>query len=248
MRRLKKILAWVAIVGGGLVLAACVFLLAQDQPRPTGEEGEDAEDLASEMESAIDLVGWARTGAVRWTFAGRNQHLWDRRRGLVRVRWDDVEVLLHEGGSAGRAYRNGREITGAEGLALRQRGNAAWVNDSFWLNPVAKIHDSGTTRSLVHNDQLLVEYESGGLTPGDAYLWHVSPDGEPYAWQLWVSVLPIGGVEVSWDRWITLDTGARISTRHVGPFGLAVELTDVEGAATLADLIGDEDPFEPILD
>jgi len=244
---LGKGIAWVAAVGGGIVLAGCLYLMSQDQPRPSGDEGQDAEDLAAEMEDAVDIVGWARTGAVRWTFNGANEHLWDRQRGLVRVRWDDVEVLLHEGGQSGRAYRNGAEVTGREGFELRVRGNAAWVNDSFWLNPVAKIHDSGVTRSIVGDDQLLVEYSSGGLTPGDAYLWSVDDDGLPTHWQLWVSILPIGGVEVSWDDWVRLETGARISTSHTGPAGVSFSITDVEGAATLRDLIGSTDPFAPIL-
>ncbi len=247
MRRLRKILAWLAVVLGGLVLAVCAYLISIDQPRPTGETGEAAEALAARIEDSIDLGAWARTGAVRWTHAGRNQHLWDKRRGLCRVRWDDVEVLLHEGGSAGRAYRGGVEVTGEEGLALRERGYAAWVNDSFWLNPLAKIHDEGTTRRLVADDQLLVEYASGGLTPGDAYLWHVGRDGLPTAWQLWVTMLPVGGARITWERWVTLDTGARVSTRHAAPLGIVIEVTDVEGAATLEELVGPADPFAPIL-
>ncbi len=237
-----------AVAGGGLVLAASLYLISQDEPRPSGDEGQEAEALAARMEEAVDIVGWARTGAVRWTFNGENEHLWDRRRGLVRVRWDDVEVLLHEGGQSGRAYRGGAEVTGRAGFELRVRANAAWVNDSFWLNPVAKIHDSGVTRGLVGDDQLLVEYSDGGLTPGDAYLWAVDDDGFPTSWRLWVSILPIGGVEVSWEDWVRLETGARISTRHEGPAGITLEITDVEGAATLRELVGATDPFAAIVD
>lgn len=247
MRRFGTLVAWLSILGGGLVLALCALGIYADQPRPTGASGQDAEALATRIEDAIDLAAWARTGAVRWTFAGRNQHLWDRRRGLVRVRWDDVEVLLREGGSAGRAYRGGAEVTGREGQALRERAHAAWINDSFWLNAAAKLHDEGTTRRLVADDQLLVEYASGGLTPGDAYLWHVGEDGLPVAWQMWVSVLPVGGVRASFEDWVTLSTGARVSTRRAGAFGFALTMTDVAGAATLAELVGPEDPFAPIL-
>ncbi|MCA9608852.1 MAG: hypothetical protein KC619_24780 [Myxococcales bacterium] len=245
MRRLKKLFAWLAIGLGALVLVLCVALISQDEPRPTGETGEGAEALAARIEEAVDLGAWARTGAVRWSFAG-HEHLWDRRRGLCRVRFDDVEVLIREGGSAGRAYRGGVEVTGREGQSLRDDAYAYWVNDSFWLNPLAKLHDEGTTRRLVAPNQLLIEYGSGGLTPGDAYLWHVGEDGRPTAWQLWVSIFPIGGVRTTWDGWVTLDTGARISTRHVAAFGLVVSLTDVAGAETLEALVGADDPFAPI--
>ena len=247
MRRLGTVLGWIAILGGGLVLALAIYLIRLDQPRPRGQPGEAAEALAAQMEEAVDVGAWARTGAVRWTFAGRHRHLWDRNRGLVRVRWDDVEVLLHEGGSSGIASRGGVLVEGREGFDLRVQGNAAWVNDSFWLNPVAKIHDDGVVRARVAADQLLVDYSAGGLTPGDAYLWTLDETGLPTSWALWVSILPIGGVETTWERWVTLDTGARISTRHVGPAGLTLELTDVRGAASLAELVDGPDPFSALL-
>ena len=127
----------------------------------------------------------------------------------------------------------------------------AWVNDAFWLNPLAKLRDEGVSLAVVDDDgeeSLLVSYASGGLTPGDAYLWRVGPDGTPTAWKLWVSILPIGGVETSWEGWVTLDTGARISTRHAGPLGLTLELTDVEGATTLDALVDGPDPFAPLFE
>ena len=247
MRRLSKFIAWLAVLGGGLVLALTILLMTQDEARPRGREGEAAEALAARMEEAVDIGGWARTGAVRWDFAGRHQHLWDRQRDLVRVRWGDVEVFLHEGTANGIAYRGGAEVGGAEGWELRQDANAYWVNDSFWLNPIAKIHDTGVTRSIIGDDELLVEYSSGGLTPGDAYLWTVGEDGLPTSWKLWVSIVPIGGVEVTWESWVTLSTGARVATRHVLPGGFTLQLTDVEGARSLGELIDGPDPFAVLL-
>jgi hypothetical protein len=136
-------------------------------------------------------------------------------------------------------------VSGEEARELREQAYAHWINDSFWLNPVVKLFDEGTTRALVAqpdgSDALLLSYASGGLTPGDAYLWIGDPSAPPRAWKMWVSILPIGGVECTWDRWQTLSTGAKISTRHdCGIFVL--ELTDVEGAADVVALEG-EDPF-----
>jgi hypothetical protein len=198
------------------------------------------------MEDAVALDAWERTGAVRWTFAGENVHLWDRERDVARVRTGDAEALLFVGGPRGRAYRGGREVHGDDARAILEAGWGAWVNDSFWLNPLAKMRDEGVTRALVRTggaDALLVSYSSGGLTPGDAYLWIVGDDGRPRAWRLWVSIFPIGGLETSWEGWQTLSSGARIATRHVGPLGLTIELTDVEGAETLEALVGPHDPF-----
>jgi hypothetical protein len=59
-------------------------------------------------------------------------------------------------------------------------------------------------------------------------------------------VIPVGGVSTTWEGWQTLSTGARIATRHVGPFGLTMQLEDVEGAATLEELVGEPDPFAPL--
>ena len=244
MRRYGRILAWIAVVGGGLVLAVSVYLLIQDEPRPTGgERGQAAEELATEIEDAIDLAAWARTGAVRWTFAGRRTLVWDRRRHLVQVMWDGNEVLIHEGAADGVALRNGNEVTGAEARELLHEANQAWINDSFWLNAPAKLRDDGTTLTRLSDDELMVEYSSGGSTPGDAYVWTIGDDGLPTSWRMWVSILPVGGVETTWGGWITLATGAKVATRHVGPLGFTLELTNVEGAATLAELVGGDDPF-----
>ncbi|MEZ4247468.1 MAG: hypothetical protein R3B99_04425 [Polyangiales bacterium] len=54
-----------------------------------------------------------------------------------------------------------------------------------------------------------------------------------------VSILPVGGIECTWDRWQTLATGAKVSTKHdCGIFVL--ELTDVAGAEDVRALEGDD--------
>lgn len=251
MRRWKKVLAWAGGLLGALGLAIAIAAAALHEPRPEGAPGPEAEAYAGRMERAVDLEAWARTGAVRWRFPGGHEHLWDRARRVARVGWGDAEALLREGPS-GRAYRGGREVHGEDARELLETAYAHWINDSFWLNPIAKMRDEGVTRAIVRledgSEGLLVSYASGGLTPGDAYLWIAGEDGLPREWRLWVSVIPIGGVSTTWERWVTLETGARIATRHVGPLGLAVELEDVEGAATLEALVGGPDPFAPLFE
>ena len=255
MARAKKILKWIGVALGILVVLSGVIFALVNEPRPQGASGPEAaaraEALARRMEEAVALAAWERTGAVRWTFAGRNAHLWDREREVARVRSGDTEALLFVGGPRGRAYRGGREVSGDEAREILEAAWGAWVNDSFWLNPIAKMRDEGVTRSLVRTeegDALLVSYASGGLTPGDAYLWLLDETGLPRVWRLWVSILPVGGVETSWEGWQTLSSGARIATRHVGPLGLTLELTDVEGAESLRALVGPDDPFAPLFE
>lgn len=226
----------------GVVVAGFVI----HEPRPTEvRPGPEAERHAHALLTAVDGDAWDRTGAVRWRFADRNDHLWDKTRGYARVRWDEVEVLLRLHDQSGVVTEGGTRVTGERARELREQAYAHWVNDSFWLNPLVKLFDDGTTRALVTmpdgTDALLLSYASGGLTPGDAYLW-IGPSTEPpRAWKMWVSVLPIGGVECTWDRWQTLSTGAKVSTLHdCGIFVL--ELGDVAGATDVRALEGD-DPF-----
>lgn len=202
------------------------------------------------MMAAVNDDAWQRTGAVRWTFRGDRDHLWDRRRGLARVRWGRLEVQLDLASRQGVALEKGREVTGARADKLVAKAFARWTNDSFWLNPVAKLFDAGTRRSLVTlddgTDALLVDYTSGGLTPGDAYLWIPGAEGLPASWRMWTSSLPKGGVRASWEGWTELDTGARIATFHKLALG-SVTIGGIAGAATLGELEPGPDPFAALL-
>jgi hypothetical protein len=172
--------------------------------------------------------------------------LWDRRRGFIQTTSGDDVVLLDVGTRRGLVTRRGTSIGGSEAAALIQDAYGWFCNDTFWLNPLAKLFDEGVTRSIVRTpegDALLVSYASGGVTPGDAYLWFARDDALPHRFSMWVSVLPIGGVGATWEGWIELATGAWVATRHaIGP--IEFEVSDVAGAPDLATLIGPgPDPF-----
>ena len=219
---------------------------AAAERRPTGTSGPEADALARRMLAAVDEPAWQRTGAVRWTFRGDRHHLWDRRRGLARVRWADVEVLVDLASREGIARERGVRVDDDRAAKLVAKAFARWTNDSFWLNPLVKLFDPGTERRLVRlgdgGDALLVEYTAGGLTPGDAYLWLLGADDLPIAWKMWTSNLPKGGVKASWEGWVELATGARIATLHKLALG-KVTIEDLAGAATLAELEPGPDPF-----
>lgn len=234
-----------------LLTLAVVAAVLSNKPRPRGEPGPEAEKLAREMAAAVDLQAWKNTGAVRFTFLG-HRHLWDRRRGFDLLESGNRRVLLRISGRTGRVWENGREVPEERATKLVRDAYAAWVNDSFWLNPVVKLFDTGVTHGIVRDEDganhLLAEYSSGGVTPGDAYLWTPGKSGAPPGeWRMWVHVIPIGGVRASWEGWTRLSTGARVSTLHrLGPF--TIRLKDVAGAATLAELQGAaNDPFQALV-
>lgn len=220
----------------------CVLL---HEPLPQATPGPRAEALADRMLDAVNADAWRRdTGAVRWTFDGR-EHLWDTRRNLARVVDGDVTVWIDVNTRGGVAHRDGQRVGTQEESWLVSWAYAMWANDSFWLNPVVKLRDPGTTRGVVERDgqdALLVTYSSGGVTPGDSYLWHVGPDGRPTRWEMWVSILPIGGVDTSWEGWTELPTGAWVSIRH-DLAGLMTREVSVEAGADL-DALGEAGAFE----
>lgn len=231
--------AFLLLVAMGLGVAIAIVVASED--RPVGVVGPDADARATRMIEAVDGEAWRATGAVRWTMLGHT-HLWDRERNLARVAFSGKEVWIDLHAKHGVAVQNGERLDGAAREKALEKAYAWWVNDSFWLNPVVKAFDEGTTRATVGDNGLLVAYSSGGLTPGDAYLWWLDEQGRPERWQLWVSVIPIGGATIGWEGWTQLSTGAWVATRHPAGPG-AFELTDVAGAATLAELEPGDDPF-----
>lgn len=237
----------VVFVVAALVTAA--FILSE--PKPDGKPGPEAEAFARRLVDWTKPKAWAKTGAVRWTFGGRFDHLWDRQRGYARVRWEPYEALLRLEDQTGVVRADGLVVADDRAPKLLKTAYGRWVNDSFWLNPFPSILGDGVEHRLVETEErgpaLLVTYPSGGLTPGDSYLWFATDDGQPTAYKMWVSIIPIGGVEASWDDWIELTTGAKISTLHRGPIDLRI--SNVAGAASLSALLGDrDDPFAGLED
>lgn len=247
MRAFKILAAFLILALLGLL----VLGYSLNDPRPEGQPGPEADALARSMEAAVNKEAWDRTGAVRWSFFERHHYIWDRERGLVELRWGDSRALVRTADGTGRVWSGGKEQTGEDAKEGLSAAYAYWINDSFWLNPVVKFFDPGVERSLVTlddgRDALLVSYSSGGMTPGDAYLWIPGPDGLPAAWRMWVQIIPIGGIETSWEGWTELSTGAKISTQHEGWGRTMTFISDVEGAEDLEALGVDPGLFDPLL-
>ena len=248
-----KILKW--ILGIILILAIGLFILVKiaSEPMPQGTQGPAADALANKVLAAIDKPAWDTTGAVQWSFRNNN-YLWDKQRNLVKVSWEDNEVLVVLNETTGKAWKNGVELTGDKADKLVKAAWSSFCNDSFWLNAPAKVFDPGTKRSIVDlpngNQGLLISYESGGTTPGDAYLWILDNQGLPTSYKMWVKIIPIGGTEASWEDYKTVATGAKLSTKHklkILGAELDIPIANIKAGTNLNALGLADDPFKPIL-
>ena len=241
---------WLKRIGiflGILIAAMFLLFLIKNESLPEGKTGPEADALAEKMLTAINKAAWDTTGVVSWTFAGRHYYIWDKKRHMTQVRWDDYVALIDLHKVSGIVSQNGTAIADkAENDKLIQQAWSYWANDSFWLNAPAKAFDEGTTRSIVQledgSDGLMVSYASGGVTPGDSYLWILDENGLPQSYKMWVKIIPLGGVEATWEDWQTLSTGAKIAGNHkLGPMDIPV--SDVKGAVNLSELTGEKDIF-----
>ncbi|MEM9142547.1 MAG: hypothetical protein AAGA86_06130 [Bacteroidota bacterium] len=231
---MKKVLKIVAIVFGILVLGLLLFLGIVHEPLPLGKSGPEAEALAQKMLKALNHEAFEQTRFLEWSFRnGAHRYQWDKYQGRVSVRWDKINVELDlNTPSRSDVRENGKPIRGLTKNAYVAKAQKLFNNDSFWLVAPFKVFDPGTSRSLVRfpdgEEALMVTYTSGGTTPGDSYLWLLNKNGFPNAYKMWVSILPIGGLEASWDDWIVTESGAFLPKSHeLGPFTLS--MGDVRG-------------------
>lgn len=234
-----------------LFFGSVLFMLScnEDDTSP-GPPPKTAEEVSLAIEKAIHKSAWDKTKWVSWVFPGNRRHLWDRERGFAEVQWGDYTAVLDIESQNGEVFLRDEHLEpGAEKDSLIQRAWAAHINDAFWLNAPAKLHDDGTKRSLVERDSatlLKVEYTTGGVTPGDSYIWHFDENYLPTAWEMYVSVIPEQGVMSTWENWITLESGAKIATHHYRGERLT-ELKEVRSGNSYRDFGREEDPFEVLM-
>lgn len=242
MKVLKIVLAillTVIILG----LGGCFIL---HEKEPVGTPSAEADRMARQMMAAVNKPAWDTTRYVQFTFRGGHHYFWDKQRHVVEVKWKDNLALLRADDATGRVWQKDQELTGDQATELLKKAQHIFFNDGFWLNAPVKAFDNGTQRSLVTlkdgRQGLKVQYMEGGVTPGDSYVWILDENYRPLSWKMWVQILPIGGLELQWQQWDTLSTGALIATlRHTK---LAdIELTNVKGGQTLVHFGRTTDPF-----
>lgn len=238
----------ILILVTSLLSILLVIGFIMNKPLPKGSSGPEADALARKMVSAVNDTAWDQVNVISWDFVGGVKHLWDRKRMLDRVQWSDNEVFINLSTKTGKAFKNGKEVFDKDAEALLNSAWERWVNDAFWLNPVVKAFDDGVTRSVVQledgSEGLMVSYSSGGVTPGDAYLWELDENFRPVAWQLWVKIVPVGGIRFTWEDWQQTTEGAWLSATHEGPFTLRI--SDIQTAKKVSELTDGKDVFAEV--
>lgn len=233
---LKKALKWIAgtvvfITLPTLLLYGGLYLKYNEEI-PVGIQGAKADSLAIKMIRSIDYEAFKKTKYIEWTFKKRHHFKWEKNENVCTVYWKEFKVDLDlEDYSKSKAFIHNFRVEGRQAQGLINKAISYFNNDSFWLVAPFKVFDVGTERSLVTLDSgeeaLLVTYTSGGSTPGDSYLWLLDDNFRPKSFKMWTSILPIQGLEASWEDWITTESGAQLPTFHKLLF-FGIELNDVK--------------------
>ncbi|WP_299886208.1 hypothetical protein [uncultured Lacinutrix sp.] len=199
---------------------------------PIGEETAQADILAKNMLESLNYDAYKATDYIEWTFKKRHHFKWNKTENTCEVYWKNYKVNLDlNDNSKSEAFQNDIKIETDQAKYIKKATNL-FNNDSFWVVAPYKVFDKGVKRSVVtlnNNEKaLLVTYTSGGSTPGDSYLWQFAKDGKPKSFKMWTSLLPIDGLEASWNDWTTTETGAILPTFHK-LMVLGLEINNIKG-------------------
>ena len=212
MRKLFKIIG-ILILAVGIAIA--LYYYANNESLPTGKQGIEADALATKMLQAINHEAYTTTRFLEWSFRGKHAYKWDKQQHVVEVQWANIKAVLHTKTPEKNELFVDGELTKDEELI--QKAIDYFNNDSFWLIAPHKVFEDGIERRLAtHNGKkaLLITYTIGGSTPGDSYLWILDEDGLPTSYKMWVSIIPVGGMEATWEGWITTKSGTKLPTAH----------------------------------
>ncbi|MFB9054040.1 hypothetical protein ACFFVB_13210 [Formosa undariae] len=204
----------------------------EDLPEVTPSEAADV--VAQKMLDTLDYDAYKNTNYIEWTFNNRHHYKWKKNEDFCEVYWKDIKVDLNINAPNSSTVLVSKDtLNTADSKEYIEKAVEYFNNDSFWIVAPYKVFDAGTTRSLVplenNKKGLLISYTSGGSTPGDSYMWLLDKDNKPTAFKMWVSILPIEGLEASWSNWTTTETGAQLPEFHKLLF-LGLEITGIKTA------------------
>lgn len=206
---------------------ALVFTFALDAAEPApADASPEAREVAERVIAAMGgAEAWDGVRLVRFGFAGRRNHAWDRSTGRHRVegqtRDGEHYVVIEDlDNRQGRAWIDGQEATGDRAVELLENAYGAWVNDTYWLLMPMKLLDPGVhlayegTESVDgrEHDVLLLTFGEVGLTPGDRYWAYVDRESDlmtRWAYRLQSQAEDAEPTVWEWQGWNWYETGGR---------------------------------------
>ncbi len=202
-----------------IIITFATLYFSLNEKLPEGKTGPEADNFALKIQEAVRHDKYVNTDYLQWTFRNKNHYLWNKKTNRVEVTIDNIMVKLDLANpKKSSVYKNGTITLGADTEKMIQNALDNFNNDSFWVVAPHKLFDEGVTRKLVTlkngSKGLLVSYSAGGTTPGDSYLWKVDQNYLPTSYKMWVSIIPIGGIEATWEDWKTTKSGAYLSQKH----------------------------------
>lgn len=233
------LVAKASAIGLALLVASC-------QSIPEGETGSPADALAEKMLAAANLDVWQnQVQAAEFRFREKNTYFWDKKRGLVEFQNEDLKVQFSKNTFQGVAWEDGEALQGEELAEAVVEANSNFVNDSFWLQPAYHIQSPGTKLYAVDDSTLRVTFSSGGVTPGDTYVFHLNEKNQIELMEMWVSIVPIEGADADFNNYQTVEPGINVAeTRKV--LGILSILIDQVKMHT--DLKSSDERFGPLFE
>ncbi|WP_103864743.1 hypothetical protein [Aquimarina sp. I32.4] len=194
---------------------------------PEGKTGIEADNFALKIQKAVKHSQYLKTEYLQWTFRKKNHYLWNKKNNTVVVEFDDHKIYL----DLKNPKKNKVLSSKKSSRKIIKKAINNFYNDSFWIVAPHKLFDQGTVRKLVtlenNTKALLVTYSSGGKTPGDSYLWKVDSNYLPISYKMWVSIIPIGGLEATWENWDSTESGAYLAQQH-RLLGFGIPITNLK--------------------
>lgn len=214
------------------------FKYHEDLPSPNPSPAADV--AALNMLKTLNYEAYKNTSYIEWTFKKRHHYKWMKPEHYCEVYWKNIQVNLQlNTPERSKVLINNTPVQGPEAQELIQKAQNYFTNDSFWLIAPYTVFNTGTTRSLIPLDNnkqgLLVNYPETKASKGDTYLWMLDANHKPYAFKMWNNLLPIDGLEASWNDWTTSETGALFPSFHNILF-FGFEITDLKTSESLPEI------------